>query len=120
MCFFIQSITLANQFKKTKWKYIVDKDCIDYLQFESDTKVLLYDCEIDLVNECNYSVHKDTLFITENVITEKNVHELWKYIFILVENKLYPIDIKQFVNGKLYSNYNKFDKNYYYKKEKRV
>ena len=116
--FFSQKTVNANQFENTKWKYMVNKDCIDYLQFKSDTKVMLYDCEIDLIKECKYIIHQDTLFITENELSEGSIAELWKYTFILITDELHPIQIKQFANKKLYSHYDKFDKNYFYKKAK--
>lgn len=49
----------------SKWQCVIAEDCVDYLQFLSDSLFISYSCEADYKSYGKYYVKSDTLYIYE-------------------------------------------------------
>ena len=63
--FYETELSKIPELEESKWQCKIAEDCIDYLQFLSDSFFVSYSCEADFKSYGKYYVKNDTLFIYE-------------------------------------------------------
>lgn len=88
----------------TKWVYVLDEDCVNYLAFKENNIYIEYNCELGECWEGNYKVVNDTLILKEKVYSSnvegKGRFRINIYKLVLFNKGLSIIYSKTFHDGK--------------------
>lgn len=95
--FVFLSCTSASQLSKTRWECKISETCLNYIIFENDSSVNLYNCEVDEIVYGRYFMKNDTLFIQtqkgqyddEFKEGSRHKHEAYSFYLLLREDKIF-------------------------------